>query len=512
MYELVTGQQAFAGASTMAVLMAVATRVPRRPAELFTDVPLALSDLIMRLMAKNPNERPASAREVADALASIAAAAGIDCQTPSSGISKTSYFAPKPPTRPRPVGLIIGSAAIVILLALIAWQLFGRGHSNTHGPASRSTAQGVTDTEIVLGMSGPFTGVSKELGREMEIGLETYFRSLNELGGVNGRRIRLIPLDDRYEPQLALTNMKTLNEKDNVFAVIGNIGTPTALVTIPYATENKMLFFGAFTGAKLLREDPPNRYVFNYRASYVQETAEICKYLLKVQNIKPNEIAVFSQNDPYGDAGFEGVRKELRPLVKDVKDIVHVRYTRSPTTVNVSEAVAEIQRHPEIRAVVMVPTYEPAAVFIKKLKDAKRDLIFANVSFVGSEALRDRLMSFGPKYADGVIVTQVVPPIDSSATIVLRYKEQLRRHFRNEPASFTALEGYIAAALFVEGVKRTGDELTTENLIEKLETITDLDIGTGAKLTFNLTRHQASNRVWGTIIDKEGRFQVLDLD
>src|SRR5207302_5366637 len=118
--------------------------------------------------------------------------------------------------------------------------------------------------------------------------------------------------DDGYDPDRALANMRELRERRKVFAVIGNVGTPTAEKALPYALHKKVLFFGAFTGAKLLRKDPPDRYVFNYRASYEEETAKIVEYLFRKEKLRPDEIAVFDQNDGYGDAGFAGVAKIMR--------------------------------------------------------------------------------------------------------------------------------------------------------------------------------------------------------
>ncbi len=135
-----------------------------------------------------------------------------------------------------------------------------------------STARGVTDNEIKFGIVGPFSGASRELGRQMKLGIDAAFNRVNEAGGVSGRMLKLIAADDGYEPSRTLDAMKTLYEKEQVFGFIGNVGTPTAAVAIPYALEKKELFFGAFTGANLLRSDPPDRYVFNYRASYVEET------------------------------------------------------------------------------------------------------------------------------------------------------------------------------------------------------------------------------------------------
>src|SRR5262249_58877216 len=123
--------------------------------------------------------------------------------------------------------------------------------------------------------------------------------------------------------------MKELAEKQKVFGYVGNVGTPTAAVAIPYALEKKMLFFGAFTGASLLRKDPPDRYVFNYRASYAEETAAAVKYLIEIRRIRPAEIAVFAQNDKYGDAGFEGVARMLRRYKRDPSKILRVGYERN---------------------------------------------------------------------------------------------------------------------------------------------------------------------------------------
>ena len=213
-------------------------------------------------------------------------------------------------------------------------------------------------------MSAAFSGPNRELGRAMQTGILTYLESVNEQGGVLGRKLRLVALDDGYEPARALANMEELDQKNKVFAFIGNVGTPTAEVTMPYATGRKMLFFGAFTGTGLLRDDPPNRYVFNYRASYAQETESIVRYLIEVRQLQPAEIAVFAQEDGYGDSGFEGVARALRKKSWPKEKILRVGYARN--TVDVGAAVEEILERPDLRAVVMVATYRPAAKFIRR--------------------------------------------------------------------------------------------------------------------------------------------------
>jgi len=130
--------------------------------------------------------------------------------------------------------------------------------------------RGLTDNEIRLGISAPFTGSANELGNQTKLGIETAFNLIDDAGGINGRQLRLVAADDGYEPRRTAETMKQLYENQQVFGFIGNVGTPTAAVAVPYALEHGMLFFGAFTGAELLRRTPPDRYVFNYRASYVE--------------------------------------------------------------------------------------------------------------------------------------------------------------------------------------------------------------------------------------------------
>src|SRR5262249_14754146 len=177
-------------------------------------------------------------------------------------------------------------------------------HSTGQPTPLRATAPGVTATDITLGLSAPFSGPTKELGRGMQIGIETYFHYVNEsAGGIHGRKLKLLALDDGYAPKRCAETMKEMIVQRPVFAFAGNVGTPTAEVALPLVLEHKRVLFGAFTGAGLLRRDPPDRYVFNYRASYAEETAAIVQYLLTVRGVRPDEIAVMAQQDGYGEAG-----------------------------------------------------------------------------------------------------------------------------------------------------------------------------------------------------------------
>ncbi len=374
------------------------------------------------------------------------------------------------------------------------------------------TVRGVTSNEIRFGISGPFSGPSKDLGQQMRRGIEIAFQAANETGGVNGRMLRLFAADDGYEPSRTGGTMKQLVDQDQIFGCIGNVGTPTAAVAAPFALEHQMLFFGAFTGAGLLRRDPPDRYIFNYRASYAEETEAVVHYLVKVRRIKPEQIAVFAQQDGFGDAGFAGVAKAIRTLHGGEAPLIfRMNYQRN--TVNVDQAVAQLRAHkPPIKAVVMVAAYRAAAKFIEKTRDSFPGLTYTNVSFVGSTSLRDELMLLGPKYASGVIVTQVVPAVAGYSSLVLQYKNALVKYAGGENPDYVSLEGYIAAEVLIEALKRAGPQLDTEKVVDALENMHNFDLGLGTSINFGRSEHQGSHKVWGTQLNDAGKFEPIDLE
>ncbi|HYV38353.1 MAG TPA: ABC transporter substrate-binding protein, partial [Gemmataceae bacterium] len=449
LYEMATGKKPFDGSSTITILKAIALTEPPLLADIAPHLPAEFSDLVSRLLAKKPGDRPASATEVIAEMEAIAVAvlppiSSIRVSTNKLHMAEIRSMLPpasKPKPRQRRLAVLAATACTLALVSLIAlWMQAGfygnqsicadGANNDANAPPQKTPAAvvpGVTDQEILLGMTAPFSGGAKELGREMEIGLKAYFSHVNDQGGIAGRKLKLIALDDGYDPERALANIKELYEKHQIFATIGNVGTPTAERTLPYALSKKLIYFGAVTGAPLLRQDPPDRYVFNYRASYEDETSAIVKYLIEVKRLRPEQIAVFAQQDSYGDAGFKGVAKTLRKYDRRAEDILRVGHHRN--SVDVTAAVQEILKHDGIRAVVMVSTYRPAAAFIRQLKQANRDLLFTNVSFVGSDALAEELRQWGNDYAKNVIVTQVVPHPASHASAVLQYREALEKYY-----------------------------------------------------------------------------------
>jgi ABC-type branched-subunit amino acid transport system substrate-binding protein len=424
------------------------------------------------------------------------------------------------PTAPQPTQLSSPTAGPPIAPPVMQQATEAPAHVAAVGVASEPApvVRGVTDSEIRFGISAPFTGPAKELGQNMKFGIEAAFNMANAKGGVYGRQLRLIAADDGYEPTRTAATMKELYDRDQVFGLIGNVGTPTAVVALPYALDRKMLFFGAFTGAGLLRNDPPDRYVFNYRASYAEETAAVVNYLVKIRRLLPEQIAVFAQQDAYGDAGFAGVEKAIRSLRGgNESPILRLNYQRN--TVDVEDAVARLRqaqqiqqkRRLPIKAVIMVPAYRAAAKFIEKTRDLYPDMIYTSVSFVGSTALADELMLLGKRYATGVIVTQVVPAVDSHSSLVLDYKSALAKYFPGQAPDYVSLEGYVDANLLIAALQRNGPRLDTERLIGTLENLSDLDIGLGTPVIFSRSDHQGVHKVWGTQLDETGHYQPIDL-
>ena len=200
----------------------------------------------------------------------------------------------------------------------------------------------------------------------------------------------------------------------------------------------------------------------------------------------------------------------LRQYNSNPRNILRVGYERN--SLDVDEAVAAVLAHPvPPQAIVMIGTYKPSARFIQKLKDAGLDALFANVSFVGSQALAEEFREIGPHYAEGVIVTQVVPHYASRTTGVLDYQDHLEQYAPSEHPGFVSLEGYVTAKLFVEGLKRA-EALNTESVIDALESIRDLDLGMGAVINMGPSQHQASSKVWGTVLDQTATYHTLDME
>ena len=371
-------------------------------------------------------------------------------------------------------------------------QLFGAGALALALAAGARAQDGVTDRSILVGQSAAFTGPAAQLGLQMRAGAKLWLDHVNAQGGVNGRTIELRTRDDKYESTLAAENTRKLITEDRVFALFAYVGTPTSQAALPVFTEAKVPFVAPFTGAELLRS-PFNRYIFNVRASYYDETEAIVEHLTR---IGARRIAVFHQADSYGQAGLDGTTRALTK--RNLK--VHALGTVERNTTNVGAAVEAINAaQPD--AVVMISAYGSTAEFVRQMKKAGSVSSFYTVSFVGSKALADALGAEG----HGVMISQVVPFPWSPLTPVVKEYLELAKRAGNVEINFSTLEGFLAAKVLVEGLRRAGRDLTRERFVAAMESMGNLDLG-GFGVSFSASNHSASRFVDLAMIGKEGKF------
>lgn len=348
--------------------------------------------------------------------------------------------------------------------------------------------------KIILGQSAPFTGPAAQLGIQFNKGAKVFFDQLNAQGGVNRRTVEIVNLDDGYEPDRCAENTRKLIA-DDVFALFGYIGTPTSLAALPLATAAKVPFFAPFTGAMGLRQ-PFNRYAFHVRASYNDETALIVKQLT---SLGLKKIAVFYQNDAYGKAGLDGVNLALSAL--NMKPVALATVERN--SVDVAAAVkAIVPAAPD--GIVQVSAYKSCAAFIRTAQKAGYGGTFFNVSFVGTQALADELGKDGA----GVVVSQVMPsPYNAARPIAREYIDAVRKGGGGDTPNFSGMEGYMAAKIFTEGLKRAGAKPTRDSIIAGLEAMGSQNFG-GFTASFSPTDHVASSFVELSMLTGDGRVRT----
>ena len=346
---------------------------------------------------------------------------------------------------------------------------------------------------IVLGQSAAFTGPAAQLGIQFHAGAKLFFDQLNAKGGVDGKTIEIRQLDDGYEPDRCAENTRKLIDQD-VFALFGYIGTPTSVAALPLATKAETVFFAPFTGAMALR-DPLNRFAFHLRASYNDETALIVRQLT---NLGLKRIAVFYQNDAYGKAGLSGVNLAL--AAQALKPVATATVERN--SVDVAKAVETINAA-QPHAVIQISAYASCAAYIKAARKANFGGTFYNVSFVGAQALSDAL---GPEGA-GVAISQVVPsPYSASRPMARELLAAMATGGNKVKANFSSMEGFMAAKLFAEGLKRAGTR-TPSGLITGLESIRNWSMG-GFNVSFNAGNHVASNYAELSMISADGSIRA----
>jgi branched-chain amino acid transport system substrate-binding protein len=357
-------------------------------------------------------------------------------------------------------------------------------------PAFGQTTPGVTENEILIGSCSALEGPSHFLGVETVTGAKAYFNLVNEEGGVNGRKLKLISADDSYDPAKTQACFDHLMS-EKVFALGFFVGTPTAVKYVPMADSAKIPLVGLFTGAQTLYV-PLRHWIVNVRASYFDETREQIDGLWKTLRYK--KIGVIYPEDAFGSAVLEGVKAALKQ--QGAEPISVASYQRQ--TAQVGGAIDTVRgANPE--AVVVVGPANTVAPILKQSHAKGWKPLFLTVSFVGT----DELILEAGQDAEGVVITQVVPPyyMTEQKSVAL-YRRSLNKYFPSEQPNFVSLEGFVDAMVLVEGLKRAGKDLTREGLIHAIESIHDHDLGLGPqlKLNYSTKEHKGFDHVIPTVV------------
>jgi ABC-type branched-subunit amino acid transport system substrate-binding protein len=365
------------------------------------------------------------------------------------------------------------------------------------GPAEAGEV-GVMPDRIVFGQAAALSGPSSALGQKMRQGILAAFAEVNARGGVHGRTLQLVSRDDGYDPDRSVLQTVKLLHEDKVFALIGAVGTPTSLVTVPIAKDEAVPFIGPFTGAGFLREKDLDNVV-NIRASYSAEAEAWVKHLTEDRHIK--RIAIFYQDDSYGRDGLAGVKQALEK--RGMELAAEATYERNTKAVGLAMRVL---KRAEPEAVVMVGTYVPCAEFIKLARESGFDPAFVNISFVGADALAQELGRDG----EGVIVSQVVPfPWDTSVKVVADYQAAEKAIDPGLPPDFVSLEGYICGRLAAAALDMAGPNPTRAEMLRVINEVGQFDIS-GDHLTVGHKMRDSPARVFLTLIQGDGTFKPVD--
>jgi ABC-type branched-subunit amino acid transport system substrate-binding protein len=353
-------------------------------------------------------------------------------------------------------------------------------------------AQGVTKTGVLIGQSSPFSGSNKELGDDIREGLQAYFKQVNDAGGVNGRTIELVALDDANDAKRSGENARILIEQRGVLALVGYASATLSLPALPYVEKNKLAFVGPFTGAEPMRAF--RRNVYNIRASYADELEKIVDFYTTTGMKK---FSVIHYDDAVGKENLRAVETALARRGLKAASVGTLKRNQT----DLGAAVADVVKvAPDV--VIATTLYKTTGDFIKGARKAGSNAQFASTSFVGASALATELGEQGM----GVVVAQVVPPYSrASIQVVREYQAVIEKSLGKKDYSFTSLESFIAAKVLVEGIRRAGANLTRESLMKALDGMQNFNVG-GYVVDFTPTNHNGSKFVELTAISKLGRF------
>jgi ABC-type branched-subunit amino acid transport system substrate-binding protein len=388
-----------------------------------------------------------------------------------------------------------------------------------------ANAQGAAGGEIRIGMSAAFRGAAAGLGTELYRGAQAYYSEVNARGGIFGRPISVVALDDSYNPEPCIRNTIQLLDREKAFFLSNYVGTPTltrALPVIKQYADQHVVLVGNFTGAQPQREAPYVDQVFNVRASYRQEMQALVE---RFWQTGARRFGVYYQIDAYGRSGTDGVARAL--AARNARIVAEATYVRNATFDEDMRIAVGALREAGCDVVLCTGAYQGCAAFVRSARDAGFTVPISNVSFVGSDAMLALLVKHGRAkgrdYTRGLVNSQVVPSYDD-ATLpgVAEYRALMDKHSPSVPEairdssyvpqkySFISLEGYVNARVIIEALKRAGANASRSTFRQALESLRGLDLGIGAPLTFTSERHQGLDSVYFTRVEGERWVPIVD--
>ena len=381
--------------------------------------------------------------------------------------------------------------------------------------ASGAVVPGVTNSEIRVGMSAAFSGASAALGSDYYLGAQAAYAEANANGGIFGRAVRVVAVDDGYTPARTLDNTLQLVEQEDVFCLSNYVGTPTLVRALPMLkafSGDDLVLVGNLTGAQTQREAPYLEQVYNIRASYRQEMAALVEqfWALGLRNF-----GVFYQIDAYGRSGTDGVARALAERGASIS--AEATYRRGATFDSDVSAAVNHLKDAGVEVVLATGSYQACGAFIRTARDSAWNVPISNLSFVGADTLLNLLQTAGAAsgkdYTSNLVNSQVVPDYkDTSLPVVRRYRDltdkwqpTLPTELQTETAtpvkySFVGLEGFVNAEVLLTGLRLAGAELSRSSFRVAMESMNDLDIGIGTPLTFTANDHQGLNNVYYTYV------------
>ena len=316
---------------------------------------------------------------------------------------------------------------------------------------------------LIVGSSLPVTGIIKSWGEAVTSGVNSYFNYANENNLIKDKKIEFLFYDDKYEPELTFENTNKLIYQDKIFALFGFVGTPTVKRILPMLYDENIPFFSAFSGASFLRNNKNANFI-NFRSSYNQEIETLINYLSTQKKL--NKIAVFYQNDDYGEEGYISLLQALQK--KNLPLIAEGSYKRN--TLSIGHAFNEIKNaKPEV--IFMIGSYETNALFIKKAKESQelKDIIFCNISFGDANSMVEELEKLDTN-TNNILFSQVVPSYtNTDLPIVIEYQTLMKKYYPNEKLGFLSFEAFLSAKVLVNAISRIKGEITREKLIYMLK-------------------------------------------